>query len=137
MKPNRTAVPAPTRRPARQGGTTGVKLMLTTAAMTATLGGWAAIAAAAPPAVEAGAPPPLVAPAPAPATLILGLLPLPTLVPPPAAARPGNRLGAATPPPPVVVAPVPVPAPRPTLRVVQPPPAARPAAPVARTRASR
>jgi hypothetical protein len=132
-----TPSPTPTRRPARPGSASGLKLALTAAALTATIGGGAAFAAADLPTVADAAPPAMAA-APVADTITLDLPPIPTLVPLPAA-RPGQSRppAQAVAPLPTVAVPVAAPAALPALRVVRQPPAVRQPAPVVRTRSSR
>ncbi len=122
----------PTKRPG--GNTRNVKLLLTAASLTATLGGWAVLAADPPPAPLPPAPLAVALPAPTQAPT---LEPWPTLVP---LLSVDNSVQAGPPAPVVQVA---APAPTPSLRVVTAPPVVappvvipRPAA-IARTRSSR
>jgi hypothetical protein len=121
--------PRTTKRPK---GVPGVKVLLTAASLSATLGGWAALTAAEP---APAAPDPTPAPAAVAAVLPpLDLPVLPTLVPLVPPARNGGEAAAPTPVPTVAVARAPAP-----LRVVQaaPPAPAAPARPITRTRSSR
>lgn len=126
--------PRATRRPK---GISGVKALLTTASLSVTLGGWAALTAAEPaPITPDPTPTPVMGEAVRPP---LDLPILPTLVPLVPLARTGAELPAPPPVPTVAAA-----APAPRLRVVQaqPPvaaaaPVTAPPRPITRTRSSR